>query len=79
MNLKMNKLLKEKKTSKHITKSQQYAFFILAFKKFFKGEAKFPKFKKKTNGGSFNIPQNVRIIDGKLIIPKFTKKNGRYG
>jgi len=47
----------------------------IAFKKFFK-DAGFPKFKKKSNGGSFNIPQNVRIIDNKLIIPKFTKKNG---
>ena len=30
----------------------------IAFKKFFKG-AGFPKFKKKLNKGSFNIPQNV--------------------
>jgi putative transposase len=47
-----------------------------AYTAFFKGQNDFPKFKKKSNGGSFNIPQNVRIIDGKLIIPKFTKKNG---
>lgn len=41
-----------------------------AYKKFFKG-AGFPKFKKKTNGGSFSIPQNVTVKDNLLIIPKF--------
>lgn len=47
-----------------------------AYTAFFKGQNSFPKFKKKSNGGSFNIPQNVKIIDNKLVIPKFTKKNG---
>jgi putative transposase len=47
-----------------------------AYTTFFKGQTSFPKFKKKSNGGSFNIPQNVKIIDCKLIIPKFTNKNG---
>ena len=47
-----------------------------AYTRFFKGQNDFPKFKKKSNSGSFNIPQNVRVIDNKLIIPKFTKKNG---
>lgn len=47
-----------------------------AYTAFFKGQNSFPKFKKKSNSGSFNIPQNVRIVDNKLIIPKFTKKNG---
>ena len=42
-----------------------------AFTRFFKGQGNFPKFKKKSNGGSFNIPQNVYLKDGKLIIPKF--------
>ena len=41
-----------------------------AYKSFFKG-AGFPKFKKKTNGGSFSIPQNVIVKDNLLIIPKF--------
>ena len=36
----------------------------IAFKKFFKG-AGFPKFKKKSNKGSFPIPQNV-IIENNL-------------
>src|SRR5690606_26782814 len=42
----------------------------IAFKKFFKG-AGFPKFKKKLNKGSFNIPQNVIVENNLLIIPKF--------
>lgn len=42
----------------------------IAFKKFFKG-AGFPKFKKKSNGGSFSIPQNVIVEKDLLIIPKF--------
>jgi putative transposase len=44
-----------------------------AFTKFFKGQSNFPKFKKKSSKGSFNIPQNI-IIDfnqNKLLIPKF--------
>jgi putative transposase len=41
-----------------------------AYKKFFKG-AGFSKFKKKTNGGSFAVPQNVIIENDLLIIPKF--------
>jgi putative transposase len=42
----------------------------IAFKKFFKG-AGFPKFKKKSNKGSFSIPQNVIVENEHLIIPKF--------
>ena len=42
----------------------------IAFKKFFKG-ADFPKFKKKSNRGSFNVPQNVIVKNNLLIIPKF--------
>jgi len=41
-----------------------------AYSKFFKG-AGFPKFKKKSNGGSFSIPQNVLVENNLLIIPKF--------
>lgn len=44
-----------------------------AFTRFFKGQGNFPKFKKKSNVGSFNIPQSVSLKDGKLIIPKFKK------
>lgn len=42
-----------------------------AYSNFFKGRAGFPKFKKKSNRGSFNVPQNVIVSDGRLIIPKF--------
>lgn len=42
-----------------------------AYTAFFKGQNSFPKYKKKSNGGSFNIPQNVFLEDNKLIIPKF--------
>ena len=41
-----------------------------AYKKFFKGAGS-PKFKKKSNGGSFAVPQNVIIENDLLIIPKF--------
>jgi putative transposase len=44
-----------------------------AYTAFFKGQNSFPKFKKKSNGGSFNIPQNVILENDKLIIPKFKK------
>lgn len=42
----------------------------IAFKKFFKGDG-FPKFKKKSNSGSFSIPQNVLVENNLLVIPKF--------
>ena len=42
-----------------------------AYSNFFKGRADFPKFKKKSNRGSFNVPQNIIVSDGRLIIPKF--------
>jgi putative transposase len=42
-----------------------------AYSKFFKG-AGFPKFKSKRKGKqSFTVPQNVRVENGLLIIPKF--------
>lgn len=44
-----------------------------AFIKFFKKQADFPKFKKKSDKGSFNIPQSVGLKDELLIIPKFKK------
>jgi len=43
-----------------------------AYTAFFKGQNSFPKFKSKSRGKqSFNVPQNVKIKDNKLIIPKF--------
>jgi putative transposase len=44
-----------------------------AFTKFFKGQADFPNFKRRTARQSFQIPQNVKVEGGKLIIPKFKK------
>ena len=44
-----------------------------AFTRFFKGQGNFPNFKKKSNGGSFNVPQSVSLVGNKLIIPKFKK------
>jgi len=41
-----------------------------AFTKFFKGQAKFPKFKKKSGSGSFKVPQKIKL-GKKIIIPKF--------
>lgn len=45
----------------------------LAYKKFFKG-AGFPKFKSKHSNQSFHIPQNVKVENGRLNIPKFKKQ-----
>lgn len=42
-----------------------------AYSNFFKGKSDFPKFKKKSNSGSFNVPQNVIVSNRCLIIPKF--------
>lgn len=42
-----------------------------AYTNFFKGRAEFPNFKRKSSGGSFNIPQSVSLKGNKLIIPKF--------
>ena len=43
-----------------------------AFTKFFKGQADFPKFKKKSTATqTFIVTQNVIIENGKLVIPKF--------
>ena len=48
-----------------------------AFTNFFKGRGKFPRFKRKTNGGSFHVPQHgeVDFKQGLLFMPKFVKKN----
>ena len=43
----------------------------VAYKNFFKKQNKFPKFKSKFDRQSFKVPQNVKIEDGKLVIPKF--------
>jgi putative transposase len=55
---------------------QSITHLDVAFTKFFKGQADFPNFKKRTARQSFSVPQGV-IIDcekNKLIFPKFKKK-----
>lgn len=44
-----------------------------AYNKFFRKQAKFPRFKSKYDRQSFTIPQFVTIEEGKLWIPKFKK------
>lgn len=44
-----------------------------AFVRFFNGRGSLPKFKKKTNAGSFRVPQNIKLKDDRLIISKFNK------
>lgn len=42
-----------------------------SYTNFFRGNAKFPRFKAKKSGGSFHIPQSCPIGNGKIYIPKF--------
>lgn len=42
-----------------------------AYGNFFEKRVKFPKFKNKHDKQSFRIPQNVRLVENKLVIPKF--------
>ena len=44
-----------------------------AYTNFFKGRAKFPRFKSKKHGGSFAVPQSFKVNDNKIFIPKFKK------
>ena len=41
-----------------------------AYTNFFRGKAKYPRFKAKKNGGSFHIPQFCTVQDGRIYIPK---------
>lgn len=42
-----------------------------AFTSFFKGKAEFPKFKKRSGGGSFKSAQGAKVMGDKLVIIKF--------
>jgi putative transposase len=72
------KLLTELK-KKHLwmkevySQSLQFSLKCLdaAYNNFFAGRGKFPVFKKKQGHQSFRIPQNVKIGDNHLYIPKF--------
>ena len=43
----------------------------VAYKSFFKGKSKFPRFKSKNNKNSFTVPQHGKVKDGRIYIPKF--------
>jgi len=42
-----------------------------AYNNFFEKRSKFPKFKNKYDKQAFRVPQNIKLVDGKLSIPKF--------
>ena len=43
----------------------------IAYQGFFNKRTQFPNFKSKRSKNSFTVPQNVKVKDGKLLIPKF--------
>lgn len=55
------------------SQSLQFALKCLddAFKRYFKKQNKYPKFKSKKSRNSFTAPQFGKIKDGRLYIPKF--------
>lgn len=55
------------------SQSLQYSLKCLdgAYQNFFKFKKGFPKFKSKRSKNSFSVPQSVKLISGKLVIPKF--------
>ena len=55
------------------SQSLQFALSCLetAYNNFFAGRTKFPKFHSKRGKQSFTAPQNVKIVNGKLTLPKF--------
>lgn len=48
-------------------------FLDIAFRNFFRGQSKFPNFKKKSNNQSFKVPVNstFKLKNNKVIVPKF--------
>lgn len=55
------------------SQSLQFALRCLdtAYVNFFRGNAKFPRFKSKKNKNSFTIPQFAKLQDGRFYAPKF--------
>ena len=55
------------------SQSLQYSLKCLdgSYQNFFKFKKGFPNFKSKHSKNSFSVPQSVKLIDGKLVIPKF--------
>lgn len=74
---KLTELKKELVWLKEVnSQSIQYALRNLdtAYVNFFRGTTRFPKYKSKKHKNSFHVPQNIKLSDGKIYIPKF--KNG---
>ena len=72
----LTKLKKEEKTNwlKEInSQTLQSALKNLevAYLNFFRGNAKFPRFKSRKHKNSFRVPQSVNVEDEKIYIPKF--------
>ena len=73
----LTKLKKEEETiwlTEVNRKSLQFALRCLdtAYVNFFRGNAKFPKFKsKKNNKQSFSIPEDAKLVDGRFYANKF--------
>ena len=68
------KSMEEFKWLKEISsQSLQYSLKCLdtSYNGFFKKRTGFPKFKSKHDRNSFCVPQYTKVLDGKLIIPKF--------
>jgi len=42
-----------------------------AYLNFFRGNAKFPRFKSKKRKNGFTVPQHTKLADGKVYVPKF--------
>ena len=42
-----------------------------AYLNFFRGNAKFPRFKSKKRKNGFTVPQHTKLVDGKIYVPKF--------
>ena len=55
------------------SQSLQFALRCLdtAYVNFFRGNAKFPRFKSKKNKNSFTVPQFAKLQDGRFYAPKF--------
>ena len=55
------------------SQSLQFALRSLdtAYVNFFRGNAKFPRFKSKRKKNTFTIPQNTKVVDDRIFLPKF--------
>jgi len=42
-----------------------------AYVNFFRGNAKFPRFKSRKNKNTFTVPQHTKVVDGRIFLPKF--------